>query len=219
MSDLPVTLFDIVVGGIVLLSTLLALSRGAVREALGLLSWIGAIVAAIYAFEPVRPMLVEAIGNELLADAATLAVVFFVPFFVLKIVTGIVGRAVSGSVLGPIDKLLGLGFGFARGALIVCGGSLVGSVIIAEDQHPEWVTTALLQPPVAEGAQWIADRLPPGILDASKEAASEAALDAAERARALREGQGGSPAGGVGATGYADAVRQRMDELVRGRVE
>lgn len=218
MSDLPVTLFDIIVGGIVILSTLLALSRGAVREALGLLSWIGAIVAAIYAFEPVQPLLAEAIGNELLADAATLAVVFFVPFLVLKIITGIVGRAVAGSVLGPIDKVLGLGFGFIRGALIVCGGYLVGSVIIAEDQHPDWVRTAILQPPVAEGALWIAEQLPPGILDTSKEAASEAARDAASRARALRAGQGETPENGDG-SGYADTVRQRLDDLIGGRAE
>lgn len=215
MSDLPVTLFDLIVGGIVLLSTLLALSRGAVREAFGLLSWVGAIVAAVYLFQPVRPMLLEALGNELLTDAATLAVVFFVPFFALKIVTGLIARAVASSAIGPIDKLLGLGFGFARGALIVCGAYLVGSVIVAKEQHPDWIKTAMLQPPVEQGAEWIAQFLPPGILDASKEAASEAALDAAERARRLRE-TGQSAAESLG---YADRARERMDELVRGRVE
>lgn len=215
MSDLPVTLFDLIVGGIVLLSTLLALSRGAVREAFGLLSWIGAIVAAVYAFQPVRPMLLEALGNELLTDAATLAVVFFVPFMALKIVTGIIARAVASSALGPVDKLLGLGFGFARGALIVCGAYLVGSVIVAKEQHPDWVKTAMLQPPVEQGANWIAQFLPPGILDASREAASEAALDAAERARRIREA-GQSTAESLG---YADRARERMDELIRGRVE
>jgi membrane protein required for colicin V production len=215
MSDLPVTLFDLIVGGIVLLSTLLALSRGAVRESLGLAAWIGAVVAAIYAFEPVRPMLLEAVGNELLADAATLAVVFLVPLFVFKIVASMISRAVAGSALGPIDKFLGLIFGFARGALIVCAAYLVGSVIVAEAQQPEWVKTAMLQPQVAQGADWIAQFLPPGILDDSKEAASEAALDAAERARRLREA-GEATAESLG---YADRARQRMDELVGGRVE
>jgi membrane protein required for colicin V production len=215
MSDLPVTLFDLIVGGIVILSTLLALSRGAVREALGLATWIGAIVAAVYAFEPVRPLLLEALGNELLTDAATLAVVFFVPFFALRLVSGMIARAVSASALGPIDKFLGLGFGFARGALIVCGGYLVASVIVAREQHPEWVQTAMLKPQVEQGADWLATLLPPGILDASKEAAAEAAADAAERARRLRE-TGGEIADGVG---YADQARERMDELIRGRVE
>lgn len=215
MSELPFTLFDLIVGGIVLLSTLLALSRGAVREALGLAAWIGAIVAALYAFEPVRPMVLEAVGNELLADAATLAVVFFVPLLVLKIVAGMLARAVAGSALGPVDKLLGLFFGFARGALIVCAAYLVGSVIIAEKQQPEWVTTAVSQPYVAKGGDWIAQFLPPGILDASKEAASEAALDAAERARQLRQA-GEATADSLG---YADRTRQRMDELIGGRVE
>lgn len=215
MTDLPVTLFDLIVGGIVLLSTLLALSRGAVREALGLATWIGAIVAAVYAFEPVRPMLLEAIGNELLTDAATLAIVFFVPFFALRLVSGMIARAVSASALGPVDKFLGLGFGFARGALIVCGAYLVGSVIVAREQHPDWIKTAMLQPPVEQGADWLATLLPPGILDASKDAAAEAAADAAERARRLREA-GGEIADGVG---YADQARERMNELIRGRVE
>jgi membrane protein required for colicin V production len=215
MSDLPVTLFDLIVGGVVILSTLLALSRGAVREALGLASWIGAIVAAIYAFEHVRPMLLEALGNELLTDAATLAVVFFVPFFALRIVAGMIGRAVSASALGPIDKFLGLGFGFARGALIVCGAYLVGSVIVAREQHPDWVKTAMLQPPVEQGADWLTQFLPPGVLDASKDAAAEAAADAAERARRLREA-GEDVSDGVG---YADRARERMDELIRGRLQ
>lgn len=215
MTDLPVTLFDLIVGGIVLLSTLLALSRGAVREALGLATWIGAIVAAVYAFEPVRPMLLEAIGNELLTDAATLAIVFFVPFFALRLLSGMIARAVSASALGPVDKFLGLGFGFARGALIVCGAYLVGSVIVAREQHPDWIKTAMLQPPVEQGADWLATLLPPGILDASKDAAAEAAADAAERARRLREA-GGEIADGVG---YADQARERMNELIRGRVE
>lgn len=215
MSDLPVTLFDLIVGGVVILSTLLALSRGAVREALGLATWIGAIVAAIYAFEHVRPMLLEALGNELLTDAATLAVVFFVPFFALRILSGMIARAVSASALGPVDKFLGLGFGFARGALIVCGAYLVGSVIVAREQHPDWVKTAMLQPPVEQGADWLAQFLPPGVLDASKEAAAEAAADAAERARRLREA-GEDVSDGVG---YADRARERMDELIRGRLE
>lgn len=214
MSDLPITLFDIVVGAIVLLSTLLALSRGAVREAFGLASWIGAIAAAFYAFDSVRPMVKEAVGNELLTDAATLAIVFFVPFFVLKIITGFIARAVAGSALGPIDKFLGLGFGFARGALIVCAAYLVGSVVVAKEQQPDWVTGAVLRPPVEEGADWIARFLPPGILDASKEKAGEAAESAAERARQLR-----AAGEAVRDLGYAEGAREGMDALIGGRAQ
>jgi membrane protein required for colicin V production len=220
MNDLPITLFDILVAGIVLLSTLLALSRGAVREILGLSSWIGAIVVAVYAFGPVRPMVTEAIGNELLADAATVAIVFFVPFLVLKIVTGLIGRAVSGSFLGPVDKLLGVVFGAVRGALIVCAAYLVGTAIIAEEQQPDWIRSAKLQPPVEQGADWLAQFLPPGILDGSKAAATEAAARAAEEARRVRDGRNGGTSGsGDGETGYGALVREGMDALIQGKVE
>ncbi len=218
MNDLPITLFDVVVAGVVLLSTLLALSRGAVREVLGLLSWIGAIVVAVYAFAPVRPMVTEAIGNELLADAVTVAIVFFVPFLALKIVTGLIGRAVSGGLLGPVDKLLGMAFGAARGALIVCGAYLVGMAIVADEQHPAWVKNAMLQPPVAEGAEWLAQFLPPGILDGSKAAAAEAAQRATEEARRMRDGRNGD-GGDAGGPGYGAIVREGMDALIQRKTE
>lgn len=218
MNDLPITLFDVVVAGVVLLSTLLALSRGAVREVLGLLSWIGAIVVAVYAFAPVRPMVTEAIGNELLADVVTVAIVFFVPFLALKIVTGLIGRAVSGGLLGPVDKLLGMAFGAARGALIVCGAYLVGMAIVADEQHPAWVKNAMLQPPVAEGAEWLAQFLPPGILDGSKAAAAEAAQRATEEARRMRDGRNGD-GGDAGGPGYGAIVREGMDALIQRKTE
>ncbi len=215
MNDLPFTLFDLVVVGVVVLSTLLALSRGAVREILGLLSWIGAIVVAAYAFAPIRPMVTEAIGNELLADAVTVAIVFFVPFLVLKILAGMIGRAVVGSALGPADRLLGLVFGAARGALLVCGAYLVGTAIVADDRHPDWIRNAMLQPQVAAGADWLAGLLPPGILDGSKAAAAEAAREATEEARRMREGRDGEG----GETGYGAIVRESMDALIRRKAE
>ena len=46
------TAFDIAVLAVVGLSALLALARGAVREVLGLVTWIGAVMAAIVAFAP-----------------------------------------------------------------------------------------------------------------------------------------------------------------------
>lgn len=217
MNELPVTLFDVVAGGVVLLSTLLALSRGAVREVFGLVSWIGAIIVAAYAFAPVRPMVAEAVGNELLADGATVAIVFFVPFVVLKILTGFLGRSVEGSFLGPLDKLLGLVFGAARGALIVCLAYLVGTAIVARDKHPDWIARAMLRPPVEQGADWLVRFLPEGILDGSR--ASAAAERAAGEARRLRGGQDDGATAATGEPGYGDIVREGMDALIRGRSE
>jgi membrane protein required for colicin V production len=157
------TAFDIAVLAVVGLSALLALARGAVREVLGLVTWIGAVMAAIVAFAPVRPLVTPYIQEPLLGDAATLALVFIVPFVALKIVSRIIAGVISLSPLGPFDRLLGFGFGALRGALIVCAAYLVVSAFVPFDRQPAWVRNATLLPQVQHGSLVITRLLPQGM--------------------------------------------------------
>ena len=134
------------------LSALLALARGAVREVLGLATWIGAVAVAFAGFPPARPLVATYIQEPLIADAATLALVFLVPFILFKILASTISRLVVGVGLGPLDSVLGLGFGALRGVLIVCAAYLVLAVHPPERQ-PAWVRDARLLPQVQRGVQ------------------------------------------------------------------
>lgn len=154
------TLFDFAVLAVVGLSALLALARGAVREVLGLASWIGAIAVAFAAYAPARPLVGTYIQEPLLADVGTLALVFIVPFILLRIVTGVIANLVSAASLGSLDRLLGLGFGAFRGILIVCAAYLVLSVFMVPERQPVWIRDARLLPQVREGAFMLTRALP-----------------------------------------------------------
>ena len=163
LQHLPFTAFDIAVIAVIALSALLALARGAVREVLGLASWIGAIAVAFVAFERVRPLVTPYIKEPLLADAATLALVFIIPFVLFKILAAIVAGVVSASPLGAFDRLLGLGFGVLRGMLIVCAAYLVIAAFLPPSRQPPWLRDARTLPQVQKGAALLTQALPQGM--------------------------------------------------------
>ncbi len=188
MKDLPLTAFDLVVFVVLLLSAVVSLARGAVREVLGLLSWVGAFAAAYYGFGEARPIVKEAVGNDLATDVLTAALVFLVPLVVLRLLASVVARRVEHSGAGFLDRLMGLLFGLARGAFLVAAGYLVAAILLDAGSMPSWVVRGYTYPYVSEGARWLGELLPERLAEQAKSTAEEAV----ERARTLR-GQGGYP--------------------------
>jgi len=202
MSDLPVTVFDLGVLAIVGLSALLAINRGFVREVFGLLSWVGAFVVAFQFFGVVRPMVLEAAGHDLIADAGAIVIVFVVPLIAFKLITRLIANAVDGGVLGFSNRFLGFGFGLVRGGVIVAALYLVGSVVVERDNHPDWVKDAMTLPPVAQAADWLAVLLPPDLMERSREVVEETSSQAQTTREEMVEG------------GYGESARNAVDNLI-----
>lgn len=206
MSTLPFTLLDLIVVAIVLLSALLALSRGFTREVLTLVCWVGAGAVAYFAFTPLRPTVLQAVHNELVTDIVTAAIVFLVPLVVFKLVAGMMTRGVQDSGLGFLDRLLGLLFGIARGVLLVVAAWLVVGLIIKPDRLPEWVQHAYLRPQIERGSSMLATLLPADLVEDTQSTAE----GAVERARQLR----GQAKDGEAGVGYPQAVRDKIDQFL-----
>lgn len=151
---------DLVVLGVILISGLLAFSRGLVREALGLGAWIAAAAAALLAQPIVQPWARQQFSDQTLADTVGLVAVFVVVLILLSIVAGIIANAVQGSALGGLDRTLGLLFGLARGAVLVCAAYILVGLAVAVDQWPTPVLTARALPFVYRGADWIVTHVP-----------------------------------------------------------
>ena len=120
------TVVDGAVALVIILSGVLAYSRGFVRETLSILGWIGAAVAAYY-FAPMATPLVQEIPilSEFLGDSCELSViaafagVFAIALILISIFTPVFAGAVQRSALGGVDQGLGFLFGVARGVLLV----------------------------------------------------------------------------------------------------
>lgn len=128
---------------IIIVSAILAFSRGFVRELLAILGWIGAAIAAYYFAPSVQPLVKELpIVGEFLSESCELAVVaafagvFVVGLIVAAIFTPLFSNAVQRSALGGIDQALGFLFGAARGVLLIAVAFVVYDRVLADQSIP-----------------------------------------------------------------------------------
>ncbi len=137
------TIFDGVVGGIIVISAILAYSRGLVREVMSILGWIAAaIVAFIFApnMLPLMseiPVLGDFIGESReLGILASFAIVFVIALVVVSIFTPLFSSVVQRSAVGGIDAALGFLFGVARGVLLVVVALIAYDRIVGDEPIP-----------------------------------------------------------------------------------
>ena len=132
------TLIDGVVGIIIVLSALLAYSRGFVREAMAIAGWIGATVLAFIFADQVQPLIrqIPVVGDFIgdsceLSIIASFAAVFAVALVVVSIFTPLFSSLIQRSALGGIDQGLGFVFGVARGVLLVAVAFFVYQTVLS----------------------------------------------------------------------------------------
>ena len=134
------TIVDGVVAVVIVISAILAYSRGLVRELMSIAGWIAAAILA-FLFAPAAEPLVREIPylGDFLADScelsiiAAFAAVFAVALIVASIFTPLFSSAVQRSALGGIDQGLGFLFGVARGLLLVAVAFIVYDRVVAGD--------------------------------------------------------------------------------------
>ena len=137
------TYIDGIVAAVIVLSAILAYSRGLVRESLAIAGWVGAAVLA-YVFAPrAEPLVRElpVVGPFLsesceLSIIAAFAAVFALGLVVMALFTPLLSLAVQRSVLGGLDQALGFLFGVVRGVLLVAVAFIVYDRAVAAETVP-----------------------------------------------------------------------------------
>ncbi|MEX3015825.1 CvpA family protein [Gymnodinialimonas hymeniacidonis] len=137
------TIFDGVVGGVIVISAILAYARGFVREVMSIAGWIAAaFVAFIFAPNALPliseiPYLGDFIGESReLGILASFAIVFVVALVVVSLFTPLFSSVVQRSAIGGIDAALGFLFGVARGVLLVVVALIAYDRIVGDEPIP-----------------------------------------------------------------------------------
>lgn len=136
--------FTIVDGGaaiVLLLSAILAYSRGFVREILSIAGWVVAAIVAFIFAPQVEPLVAEVpvLSNFLSSSCELSMIVAFTAVFALTLIivaifTPLFAGAVQRSALSGFDQGLGFLFGIARGIVLILVALILYQFIIPGDE-------------------------------------------------------------------------------------
>jgi membrane protein required for colicin V production len=149
--------FDIIVLVIVGVAAIGGFTRGFLQEVLSLLAWVLAIFAIRYLHTDLTAFLLDYVGSVTTGAILAFALLLLIPYAAMKVIANNVGLASRGSVVGPIDRVLGFGFGAIKGVIIaVIGFSLVVlgyDTVWGPKGRPLWITEARTYPFVNAGSE------------------------------------------------------------------
>ena len=151
---------DAGVAAVVAISALIGFARGFIREVFGIGAWVGAIVLAIYFAYLVRPPILRWTGDPAVAEPLSYAAIFLPSLIVLSVVTGSIGNAVRDSMLGGLDRTMGLTFGVARAALLIAAAYIALGWLQQPASWPDAVREARSTPYAYQLAVWLVHFLP-----------------------------------------------------------
>ena len=149
--------FDWAIIALLVISTLMSLRRGFFKEALSLGTWIAAFVVARQFHSPMDQLLETQIVDSLMRSIAAFAALFVGTLLVGAALGFFLSALIDATGLSSTDRVLGIVFGFARGALIVT--VVIGLLNLTPLVNDSWYTTASLVPHFETVAQWALEQL------------------------------------------------------------
>ncbi|MGR6874069.1 CvpA family protein [Pseudomonas sp. HK3] len=134
---------DWVILAVVLISALISIKRGFVKEMLSLASWIAAFVIARIFSGHLDVLLVGWIETPSARYGAAFAILFAATLIVGAMINNLVGELIKVTGLAGTDRIFGIVFGVARGLILVTA-AVYGLQMTAFSADPWWKESALI---------------------------------------------------------------------------
>lgn len=152
---------DLIIIAIIVISALISLVRGFVKESISLASWLFAGFIALTYFTPLADLLEPYIESPTVRTGSSFAILFVCSLIIGAIINFMASQLVSKTGLSGTDKSLGVVFGAARGVLIVVILVLLAGMTPMPSES--WWKESTMIEYFASMASWIKDILPEDI--------------------------------------------------------
>lgn len=156
------TAFDMCVVLVIGATAIMGLWRGFVTEVLSLLVWLLIVVAVKLLHSPVTALLTGAVGTSGGAAVLAFALIAGLSYFGGRWVARELGERTRTSVVGPVDRALGFGFGALKGLVLCSLGFLLLAMVIdtvsgGPARRPDWLRKSTTYPMLDSTSAAIAD--------------------------------------------------------------
>lgn len=149
---------DLIIIAIIVISALISLVRGFVKESISLASWVVAGFIALRYFTALADLLEPYIESPTIRGGTGFAILFVCSLIVGAVINFMASQLVSKTGLSGTDKSLGVVFGAARGIIIVIMLVLLAGLTPMPSES--WWKESTMVEYFASMASWIKDILP-----------------------------------------------------------
>ena len=155
-----ISTFDIIYLIFMILSLLKCSRKGFVLSLLAASKWLLAYIITLILFPKVRPFVDGIIDSNYVLDIVLGVGMFILVIFVILMINKGIGKAVTYSGLGTLDKIFGFFFGFLRSyVIVVCIFSTI-SIIYNYDKWPFDFDKSFTFPIVEKGSNYLIKEFP-----------------------------------------------------------
>jgi membrane protein required for colicin V production len=210
---MPITLLDIILIGVMLISALLAMIRGFMREVLSIAAWIIAALVTLYFYAKLLPFAKSYFNNDIIATGVVVAGTFLGTLLIVSVITVRFSDMILDSRVGALDRTLGFLFGLGRGLLIVVVAFLFFAWLVPDRSQPEWVRSAKSKVVLQGTGDWLMSMLPDDPESTILKRLKKPKLQEDEATPGQRSGIDAPADPG----GYGSSDRSDMQQLIRGK--
>lgn len=157
------SLLDVILVVMMLISGILAMIRGFLREFLSIASWGAAVLAVLLTFKyfpDITTLFEPFIGHKLAAQLVMSFLIFLIVLVIVHLITIVASDRVLNSAFGALDHTLGFIFGLLRGLVAVVLLYLFFSSLVRPEVHDQWVKNSRSLPLVQSTGEMIVSLLP-----------------------------------------------------------
>ena len=152
--------FDLIYFFFTLLSLIKCSKKGFVLSLFAASKWLLAYVLTLLIFPKIKPSVEGIIDSEYVLDITLGIGIFVIIIFLILMINKAIGKAVTYSGLGNLDKIFGFFFGFIRSYIIcVCIFSTI-TIIYNHDRWPIDLNKSFIFPLVEKGSNYLIKEFP-----------------------------------------------------------
>ena len=214
---MPITLLDIILIGVMLVSALLAMIRGFMREILSIAAWVIAAVATLYAYSKLLPLAKSYFNNDIVAAAVVIGGTFLGTLLIVSIITVRFSDMVLDSRVGALDRTLGFLFGLGRGLVIMVVAFLFFAWLVPARTQPSWVANAKSKVVLQSTGDWLMSMLPDDPESTILKRLKRPKPEDGEPQEATPERSSLGGASNTEAAGYIQSDRVNMQRLIESK--
>ena len=164
-NNLDINALDIIIFISIIVSIIIGYSRGLIKESFSIFNWLFTSWLSFKYYSNLKILLKDLIPSGIIVDALSFGLIFLSVIIALTVISNFISKNIKKSLLGPIDSILGMIFGFLRALILILVLVIAGNQTIWKNNTiPSLLYKAYSYPMIILGITYLEIFIPNEIL-------------------------------------------------------